>query len=178
MSAPERPGPVKDWLFVEKLLGDEELDRIDKLSDKQVEDEMRARGMDPAQVPSAEKLLKGAEERAGAGARGGAQGTAKVVPLRRRVIQWGVGLALAAGFLLVVARSFGPDGGVASGWHGTPEGRERAAKLRNEAYSACGAQQWKECLGKLDEAKDVDPEGERDPRVIEARKAIEMAGGG
>jgi hypothetical protein len=52
---------------------------------------------------------------------------------------------------------------------------ERAAKLRDEGLAACSSQLWEACEKRLDDAKQLDPEGEKDPRVVEARKAIVRA---
>ncbi len=57
--------------------------------------------------------------------------------------------------------------------HPTP--REQAAKLREEAYSACDQGRWTLCLQKLDSAKALDPEGNSDPKTTRARTAAQDA---
>ncbi len=52
---------------------------------------------------------------------------------------------------------------------------ERAAAFREQAFKACGQQMWTLCEQKLDEAKTIEPEGESDPRVQQAREAIRSA---
>jgi len=194
VSAAEKPGPAKDWLFVDKLLAEEELERIDKLSEKDVDDELRARGVDPARIPSAERLLAGAEAKAAQSAEekkekekeekkepgGGGEGTsgasgAKVVrlPFHRKVGPWIVGLVVAGGAGTVIA-----ERSVEMLAAHPPPDTERAAKLREEAFAACDAAQWTECARKLNDAKGVDPDGERDARVVRAREAIAKARGG
>ena len=49
----------------------------------------------------------------------------------------------------------------------TPE--ERAIALRAIAAHACDAGQWESCLRRLDRARALDPDGDRDPRVQELR---------
>jgi hypothetical protein len=52
---------------------------------------------------------------------------------------------------------------------------EHAAAFREQAFRACGQQMWTLCEQKLDEAKNIEPEGESNPRVQQAREAIKSA---
>jgi hypothetical protein len=56
-------------------------------------------------------------------------------------------------------------------WQPSPQ--ELAAKLREDAYTACGAWLWAACERKLDAAKKLDPAGDSDPRVQEARRSVD-----
>jgi DNA-directed RNA polymerase specialized sigma24 family protein len=56
--------------------------------------------------------------------------------------------------------------------HTTP--LQRAASLRSKASSECGAQQWRACLQSLDDARELDPEGDDDPRVQTMRRDAEV----
>jgi RNA polymerase sigma factor (sigma-70 family) len=47
----------------------------------------------------------------------------------------------------------------------------RAAELRKRAFEACDAGQWRPCLESLDRAKAIDPSGDDDTRVQQARSA-------
>ncbi len=47
---------------------------------------------------------------------------------------------------------------------------ERAQKLRTAAFEACGRAAWLECLDKFNEAKAIDPEGDKDPQIGAARE--------
>ena len=189
MSAPDRPDPARAWRYVENLLAEEELERLDKLGDRELEGEMRAAGLDPARVPSAEELLARAEERprarrAGSAGKEGAKVSA--VPERTarapRVL-WLVAAALGAAIVaLAIERrevlawlrhdtpAIGPDR-----WspETVPSPQERAAKLRDEAVAACGNALWGLCEEKLDEARTLDPAGEGEARVEKARREIE-----
>jgi hypothetical protein len=64
--SPPKPDPARGWIFVEKLLAEEELARLDKLTDQELEAELDAEGPPPARVPSAEELLAKARARAAA----------------------------------------------------------------------------------------------------------------
>jgi DNA-directed RNA polymerase specialized sigma24 family protein len=52
---------------------------------------------------------------------------------------------------------------------------DQAAELREKAFAACMRDDWSTCEKGLDEAKKVDPDGERDGRVQAARNDIEIA---
>jgi hypothetical protein len=43
--------------------------------------------------------------------------------------------------------------------------QQRAARLRDDAYTACEKGQWHTCLERLDEAKALDPAGDTNPRA-------------
>jgi hypothetical protein len=182
MSEPGKPDPARGWRFVEKLLAEEGLERLDKASDEEVERQMRAQGVQTSRVPSAEELLAKAAARA---TRKQAKGTyaavdadlaAKVVatPVPPKRVRWVPILAAAAlgalGVLIAVNRP-GEDAA------GGPSARARAAKLRDEGIAACAAAQWTACEERLDGARALDEEGEKDPRVIAARKAMKESGG-
>ena len=54
-----------------------------------------------------------------------------------------------------------------------PSPQELAATLRKEALRACDAGDWAECEARLDEARGLDPAGERTAEVEEARAQVE-----
>ncbi len=47
---------------------------------------------------------------------------------------------------------------------------DHATELRRQAFRACEEREWQRCLERLDEAARLDPAGETDPRVEEARQ--------
>jgi hypothetical protein len=57
VNTPNKPDPARAWLFVQKLLDEEEIERIDKLSEEELDRELRAQGIEPSRLPSAEELL-------------------------------------------------------------------------------------------------------------------------
>jgi hypothetical protein len=56
-----------------------------------------------------------------------------------------------------------------------PAPEQRAADMRKLAFEKCEARAWQECLDELDAAKQLDPAGDSDPRVRDARKAAQDA---
>jgi hypothetical protein len=180
MSTQDKPGKVdlaRGWQALEKMAAEDEREWLEKASDEEVEARMNEAGVKVERTPSAEEILARMKERAGAGASAsaGASGAkGKVVPLSRRATPYVVGLALAAGFALVVSRAVRPnDEGVTSSPH------EAATKLRSEAFAACDHQKWDDCEKLLDRAKQIEPEGEKDPGVVRARHVLqEMKPGG
>ena len=48
-------------------------------------------------------------------------------------------------------------------------------ELRDKAFQACGRGHWRECLDELDRAKVVDPDGDAEPEVQQARVRAEQA---
>src|SRR5689334_21878525 len=57
----------------------------------------------------------------------------------------------------------------------TPSPLEEARALRDKALENCAKSEWQPCLDGLDKAKALDPDGDRDPAVGEARKKAEDA---
>ena len=192
MKKADKPEPARAWMYAEKLLADEEIERIGKLSDHDLVEEMRAEGKDPARVPSAEDLMAGALARSRAKADvarpspprrpvdGGEDPKTQVRPLRSKkpnIIAWLAAAAIGAMVLGVIVMNRPPTtvahGLDAGGGVATPQ--ERAANLRDEGLAACRSQVWDTCEKRLDDAKQLDPDGENDPRVVEARKAVARA---
>jgi hypothetical protein len=90
-------------------------------------------------------------------------------PRRPARTVWAVSLIAAAlGAVVVAVALHKTDDNVAAPWHAD---EARAAKVREEAYAACDARQWRACGDKLHEAKRMDPAGDADPRVQVAYKA-------
>jgi hypothetical protein len=178
---PDKPeiDHARGWLFIEKLLLEEDLARLDKTTDEEVHRQMRAAGIEPEHTPTADELIEHALERAG---------KRKVVapPLRPRRREWVVWLVAATigavALVLVVEKKevvawfhrepveIGPDPDAKKPRPPTPQ--ERAATLRDEAFGSCSEALWAECGRKLDEAKQLDPAGESDLRVQGSRKAV------
>jgi hypothetical protein len=185
MSTPDKPDPVHAWTYVEKLLIDEEVERLEKMSGKELEDAMAAEGLDEARVPSTEQLLAGA---ARAAERRQARERARVVVLKpaRTRTRWAALLAaatLGVLFASVVASNgaailaflkggaeIGPDDAGPLRPRETPQ--ERAEKLRDEAEDACRGKLWSVCDDKLDQADKLYPAGWMDPREQRLRQAV------
>jgi hypothetical protein len=63
-------------------------------------------------------------------------------------------------------------GGEAIGPDTTWTAQRKAWAIRAEALAACDARRWVACTQKLDEAMQLDPAGESDPRVLAARREL------
>ncbi|HEY8090359.1 MAG TPA: hypothetical protein VIF09_21005 [Polyangiaceae bacterium] len=187
-----RPDAARGWKHVEKLLAQDEagearddeayrkeVERLEAMGDEALDAELRGAGLDVGGLPTgAEIVAKGAEARA------------KVVPLAppRRASR-AVSYAAAAAVILLAFFAFRNRRAVVAWWNGEPirpddqwlpwkpgpTPHERAEALRDRAVGACYTQQWRECRAWLDDAKALDPDGEGETRVVEARRAMERA---
>ncbi|HEV3191592.1 MAG TPA: hypothetical protein VGY54_13880, partial [Polyangiaceae bacterium] len=127
----------------------------------------KARAADKAKeakvAPSASPVTDG---------KGGAK--ANVLPFRSKRTNLIVWLAAATvGGLAIAMLLRRPDYSVVATGYTPPE--VRAAKIRDQGLAACARQEWSACAATLDAAKRLDVSGEKDPRVIAARAAIERA---
>jgi hypothetical protein len=146
---------------------DDEIDRVLAMSPEERRRELEAGGVDVEGLHAKADALHGQIQHAATAGPPPAKVTVLATRVRRAA--WAVPLIAAA--LGVVFFVMSTGGGVSRGRaHG-------AAELRSEAYAACDAHRWRECGEKLDQAKEIDPEGESDPRVVAARKAVQEATG-
>jgi len=180
MSAQGKVDPARGWMFVEKLLAEEEALRVESLGDEDLDRELRDGGYDPVTVPSVEDLLARAKARAAERAR--AVEPARVVPIatpgrsRWAVLLAAAAFALLAAVILTSGRdekraTIGPD----NEWAPLPPPpgpHEKAEALRDEAVASCTRWFWAECRTKLDDAKKLDPAGEGADRVRALREQI------
>lgn len=188
MSTPEKDDPARGWLFVEKLRLDDEVQRLEGMSDDEVLAEM---GIDAAQIPSAEKLMAKAharETRARTKTDGASSQRPAVTSLdsarRARLVPPVVWLLAAAAVLLailatkkdqIVALFQSPPTPVLpqpAPSPPQPSPQELAAVARSDAQKACAAGEWAACADKLDEAKKLDPASEHLPAVLQMRELI------
>jgi hypothetical protein len=193
MTTPKKVDPALGWMFVEGLLAEDEAKRIEKLSEEDLDAEMRQQGKDPARVPSLEQLLAKAKVHA-AKLEAERPRVAQAVPLEPVRLEpvpprptsrlvWLLAAALALG-VVVVAVARAPE--IIAYFRGpqiTPDNEralpptphELAEKLRDDARGHCAVGSWASCKGKLDEAARLDPAGESEPDVLRERAAIEEA---
>jgi hypothetical protein len=185
-----RPELVRAWLALEDQMAQEEAARVAALGTSELHAEMRADGLDPKQVPTAEQLMAGARAKAEERhwRRGGAKRhESEVVSVRRPRRRGRQQLWLAAAAVLVVAgavavtqaaaivawmkgtsEEVGPDKSVPA----QPTPHEVAEKLRDEAERSLGAGRYEEARRKLDAAWALDPAGDESGRVQGLREQL------
>jgi hypothetical protein len=162
---------AQDWTAAEKILFEEE-DRVAALSDEDFAREMRALP-EPLRVPSVKEVL----------GRAGARTIVSTLPPRPNkvpVVVWLIAAAL--GMVLVVfvlerpdrsaAERRGATGASTSENEATPTSSQQAQKLRRDAVTACAQGLFAACEGNLNEARELDPAGESEPVVQQARKSV------
>jgi hypothetical protein len=196
MNEPDKIDPARAWLFAESLLAEEEAEqlaeRVEAMSDAEIEQEMRGGGYDPASVPSAEEFVARGVERAAERERANeAREAAEVVArAERRRTRWVLTLvaAMFALFIVVMVRQgpaivaffkhepaeIGPDNSWPPPRAPAPPtaAQKEAEALRDEAVTSCDHMQWTMCGLNLDYAKALDPAGEDSPRVQKARAEL------
>jgi hypothetical protein len=141
-----------------------ELDKInqevDAMTDEQIAKDLEAAGHTQAKIDAAfapqQKMLDEllADERA---------------QKRQQVLSYAGGLATAAAVALVVRSSTPSSPAVPTASPPATASPSRANDLRKEAFEACGRGHWADCTRLLDEAMKLDPDGESDPDVRQAR---------
>jgi DNA-directed RNA polymerase specialized sigma24 family protein len=108
----------------------------------------------------------------------------RITTLQRRVKEAGKVLGGLVMMMVVLAgawRVLAPPDEVAapapSNWTAphSPEALQQAHDLREQAFHACAEDDWATCGRVLDEARNLDPQGERDPRVQAARADVQAA---
>jgi hypothetical protein len=234
VTAPDPPDYARGWLFAEDLLDEDRFAALEAMSDEEVDAELRAGGVDPEGVPSAEALLAKAAafatrapsgtvdhargwafaekllgedgeakpattdgvrsvasylDRAGElareeEAREKASSSPKRIPRRRRTA-WVIAAVPAALVIIFAVMNGGAIAAIVRGedvkptdtwfpWRPAPlTPQQKAASIRVEALAACNSQDWSGCEGKLDEAAEMDPDGEHAKPIVKARAAIE-----
>jgi hypothetical protein len=185
VSAPKKPTAREVWEAIDETSFRAEVDRVNAMSDAEVEAELLKDGFDPADLSlNANANAKPAPQATTGGGNGKDENAAdanktapaKLAPVRRlpvvRIASW----AVAASFVLlvggVVVRNALPPDDVTR----TPA--EHAAKLREDARKACAKAQWRTCLDRLDEADKIDPDRAQDPEVRKLRLQAEHERGG
>jgi hypothetical protein len=197
VSTPNKTDPARGWMYVEKLLAEEEAERIERLSDEEFAAELKRKGVDPSRARSAEDLLARAMARAAqqrpvvaptpsrplepavkpepaATAKSPAAPEGRVVPLpqrRPRMAWW----AAAAASIAAIVGAAALEGPAVVAHFRPPTPEEKAEGLRDEAIADCARGSWGPCAQRLDEAARLDPAGESAERVQKAREAIAKA---
>lgn len=189
--AKRSPGEL--WRQLTDEAGDDPVDRAASVSVAQAEGELGEAGFDvAAERAKADALL--AEIEAETSTSGPAvlaepknpAASAPVIPIargrtartvapssrRRRRTWWVAGAAAAAA--VVAALSIPTAITVMTPLPTKPPSpAQDAAALRREALAACDAQRYRECAERLDEARALDPEGEKAPEVRAVRRLLQ-----
>lgn len=160
----ENSDPARGWLFVEKLLANEEIDEVDAMDDEGLAAALCARGRDPDELTSVDELMARATALV---EREAARRRTRVVPLRPRRVRWQSWLAVASlGVLGVFAIKMGQGPDRVGALPPEPHG------LRVEGMRACIDRKWELCEQRLDAARALDPAGDSDPTIEQARREI------
>ncbi len=185
MTEPRKRSPAAVWRALEKAGDDAELERINAMTGDELDAELRAAGLDPAEaakigadvlgpVPASSNGGVASEVPARTGV-AEAKGAVREAPRRRRRVYWIAGFAAAAVVIgvLVTRPSGGPPVGTG---HPDTAALKEAADLRERAFGACDQGYWAACEDALNAARSLDPAGEAAPRVVAARRSIEAVG--
>lgn len=145
-----------------ELFAEAQLERVSEMSSEELDEALRSQGLDPKEPFDVEELLaKLPPEDDATASPPVSPPPAPVVPLapkrrsRLRSLAW-IALPAAAAVLVALEVPTSP----------------RASSLREEATKACDERRWTECARSLDEARELDPSGESQERVVKLREAI------
>lgn len=175
--------PARAARFVKNLIDEEELARVDALSSEELARELEADGIRPEDIPSVEVFLKKANA---------VEPAVDIAAARsRRRTTWVVTLLAAAFGVAVVVVGIRSAPQIEAWWQGPAKAPDRAppvhpapppsappttlvqaAALRDEARQACDEALWGVCEQRLDDARALDPDGERSPDVAGMRRRI------
>jgi hypothetical protein len=190
MSAPSKRTTAQVWKALEATADEVELARIDALDDEALDRELRQAGIDPGEAADVGKgVLQSASPEANVPVAAASQpkgvdsGRQKPARPSGGRMPWVIWLAAAAIAVLVLA-AFAERREIQA-WFGRapidkdddrsprePSPRERAARIRDDAFASCGESRWAECERRLNDAQRLDPGGESDSRVQAARAAV------
>jgi Flp pilus assembly pilin Flp len=174
----DKPAPLRPLAEVlDEIRAEEELEELAAMDPAVLEKELVDSGYDPARL---EARIAAAREAAYAKPAGEVvQLSAARAKKAAARTHWGLlaaaaSVALIAGFsgehylatsMPATTVTYATVGKPLSPW-------ERAAPLRRQALRACAQGYYGECSDALDEARNIDPEGEKDAAVQAARVAI------
>lgn len=167
MTGRSKPTASEAWDAIDEASFRAEVDRVNAMSDAEVEAELVKDGFDPADLRS--EPAKAAPVPVSSPAPAPPPAQVRRLPVRGRVLTW---LAAAAMIVAVVGTMWRRNDDV------TKSPVEYAARMRKEAEASCGKAQWRTCLDDLRRADEADPAGAGDPKVQELRKKAEQGLGG
>jgi hypothetical protein len=175
--------PLDDWRALEDMAAEAEMDRILATDRETRREALRKEGVDPDEARRVgDDILAKAKS-----GRAVVRSISEAGPRRRAPspATWGILLAAAAALLLVFAwnqrvivawfthdRTPAPSPAPSEERAPAPSMLARAADLRQQAFAACDADRWLDCVERLDEAAKLDPPGDEAPRVLLTRQAV------
>ena len=148
------------WEALEDQAMDDEMEAVLAMTPEERRRELREAGFDLERVDAQADALGAAP----------APPAQVMVPRPKRlrvavVLPLAAAVAAGAAVIVHVASSLAPVSAA------RPPAIIRADALRQDARNACGAQVWRACLDKLNEAKALDPAGDEAPEVQALRRA-------
>jgi hypothetical protein len=176
MTTPRKRTTAEVWRDLEDATNDANLARLDAQPKEELDRALREGGIDPDDAADVgmDLLANGPAERLGAPVTlrsvPPAEKPKSKMPVSVRTMTW---LALAAGVALAIGVLTPRPDVVSTGRPSTP--RERAAMMREDAYGACAHGRWVACDALLNAARELDPAGDEDPRVLAARTSVSSA---
>ncbi len=189
MTDPRKQSPAEVWRALEKATADAELERIEAMSDDELDAELRAAGIDPAEAAKIGVDVLGPAPASGDGglasrapARTGG-GVTEVKPVHaegppaKGRVYWMAAFAAAAvviGVLVALPRG-GPE--VGTGNPETEAALKEAADLRARAFGACDQGYWAACEDALNAARKLESGG-RDGAACRGGAAGDRGGRG
>jgi hypothetical protein len=175
------------WEALEKITAEVgELERIDALSDDELDRELRAAGIEPEEAANLGQdianlgqdiLVRVPPQAPGPPAQDPRAPKQAARPPRK--VHWVAWAAVAAVAVLVVGvlatrpenvASPRPDDSASDA--GLATKLQAAAKLRDDAFDSCAHGVWAVCEHRLDAARALDPAGEQDAKVLAARRSV------
>jgi hypothetical protein len=172
-----KPTPEEVLRSIEEPGLDEEMDRVLAMTPEQRKKELEEAGFDLAALHAEADAVYAKMQRASVETRAKElerEGRAKSVrpeARRRPLVLW-----LAAGVIYTAlgpsspAPTVPPVPPTATTPPASPVDLVAAERLRAEAFAACDAMRWAECLAHFDDAKRSDPAGDTSPEVQIARQ--------
>jgi hypothetical protein len=157
MTEPRKRTAAEVWRALEKVTADADLERIDALSDDDLDRELRAAGVDPAEAGKIGSQVLAKTQKEG-----------PRPPRKLRWVAW-VGAGAAAALIAIALVREQP---IVGAGRPAPTPKQQAAQLRGDAFSACAQGLWSACEDQLNAARALDPGGEMDPKVLAARQSL------
>jgi len=169
---PSKPTPGEIWKqIVRDARDDEEIEKLAAMTGPELDTELAEAGIDPEEVRADANALREKLERSVA-ERKAKEAAARVSVRSTRPQPGGLVYALTHPGGTPVPAPPAPPSSVPA-HEPAPEDLIAASDLRRRAFGDCASRRWAECLAGLDDARKLDPAGERSPAVQMTRQQAE-----